>query len=57
MIIMIFTFISIIAPAGISNPCSSRVCNDRYLQLEYKVNNILEKNLDLLEQGPRGIIG
>ena len=43
MIIMIFSFISIIDPAGISNPCSSRVCNDRYLQLEYEVNSILEK--------------
>ena len=43
MIIMIFSVISIIDPAGISNPCSSRVCNDRYLQLEYEVNSILEK--------------
>ena len=57
MIIMIFTFISIIAPAGISNLCSSRVCNNWYLQLEYKVNSILEKNLDCLNRGRTESLG
>ena len=51
MIIMVFSFISNIDSAGISNPCSSRVCNDRYLQLEHEVNSILEKISICLNRG------
>ena len=54
----VYSYWSLIVPAGIEiprrHPSNSRVYYGQYLQFKYTVS-ILGKNLDLLEQGPRGI--